>query len=155
MFLCLVQVSPRLIQVDAVGVQIQPELITVDPTLINIAPNGVSASPTNVKASPTFIDVSPSVKVVPNSNKAPTISAGIAIKPNPDGWTVTNEVSTFVPCPALALCCRSDLETRNSTPLAARDWSQTCQRLQCTANRLGADLRSFSTFCLPASRTRD
>jgi hypothetical protein len=88
----VVQVSPRLLQLDAVGVQVQPELITVDPTLINIAPNGVNASPTNVKASPTFIDVSPTVKVVPNSNKAPTISAGIAIKPNPDAPTITNEV---------------------------------------------------------------
>lgn len=84
--------SPRLLQLDAVGVQVQPELITVDPTLINIAPNGVNASPTNVKASPTFIDVSPTVKVVPNSNKAPTVGAGIAIKPNPDPPTITNEV---------------------------------------------------------------
>ena len=52
---------------------------------------GINASPTNVKASPIFIDISPNVKVVPNSNKAPTYSAGIAIKPNPDPPTVTNE----------------------------------------------------------------
>ena len=44
-----------------------------------------------MKASPIFIDISPTVKVVPNSNKAPTYSAGIAIKPNPDPGTVTNE----------------------------------------------------------------
>nr|QOL01187.1 putative extracellular protein CSOL_105 [Pseudococcomyxa simplex] len=100
----LIGVSPRLLQLDAVGVQVQPELITVDPTLINIAPNGVNASPTNVKASPTFIDVSPTVKVVPNSNKAPTISAGIAIKPNPDAPTITNEwgkVVATAPTPKL------------------------------------------------------
>jgi len=101
-------VSPRLLQLDAVGVQVQPELITVDPTLINIAPNGINASPTNVKASPTFIDVSPTVKVVPNSNKAPTVGAGIAIKPNPDPPTITNEVSfataglsAFSPAPCI------------------------------------------------------
>ena len=37
-----VQVSPRLIQNDAIGIQIQPEVITVDPTLINIGPNGAA-----------------------------------------------------------------------------------------------------------------
>ena len=37
-----VQVSPRLIQNDAIGIQIQPEVITVDPTLINIGPNGAT-----------------------------------------------------------------------------------------------------------------
>ena len=86
----LIFISPRLIQTDALGVQVQPELITVNPTLINIGPNGVSASPVNVQVSPVFITVSPSVKVVPNSNKAPTLSAGIAIKPNPDRPTVTD-----------------------------------------------------------------
>ncbi|BDA45097.1 hypothetical protein COCOBI_06-5770 [Coccomyxa sp. Obi] len=100
----LIGVSPRVLQLDAVGVQIQPELITVDPTLINIGPNGISASPTNVKASPTFIDVSPNVKIVPNSNKAPTIAAGIAIKPNPDAPSITNEwgkVVATAPTPKL------------------------------------------------------
>lgn len=42
-------------------------------------------------ASPVFINVSPTIKVIPNSNKVPTITAGIAIKPNPDPPTVTNE----------------------------------------------------------------
>ncbi|CAL8469158.1 g8699 [Coccomyxa elongata] len=100
----LIQVSPRVLQLDAVGVQVQPEVITVDPTLINIGPNGVNASPTNVKASPTFIDVSPTVKIVPNSNKAPTVAAGIAIKPNPDAPTITNEwgkVVATAPTPKL------------------------------------------------------
>jgi hypothetical protein len=86
----LIQVSPRVIQVDAWGVQIQPELITVDPVLINVGPQGIAASVVNVNASPAFITVSPTVKIVPNSNKAPTLSAGIAIKPNPDPATVTN-----------------------------------------------------------------
>ncbi len=36
------QVSPRLIQNDAIGIQVQPELITCDPTLIAIGPNGVT-----------------------------------------------------------------------------------------------------------------
>ena len=85
----LIQVSPRIFQIDALGVQVQPELITIDPTLINIAPNGVSYSPVNINASPTFITVSPTVKVVPGSGKAPTFSAGIAIKPNPDPPTIT------------------------------------------------------------------
>lgn len=56
-----------------------------------VLPAGINASPTNVKASPIFIDISPTVKVIPNSNKAPTYSAGIAIKPNPDPGTVQNE----------------------------------------------------------------
>ena len=85
----LIQVSPRLLQLDAIGVQVQPELITVDPTLISIGPNGVAYSPVNINASPAFITVSPQVKVVPGSNKAPTVSAGIAIKPNPDPPTIT------------------------------------------------------------------
>jgi hypothetical protein len=95
----LIQISPRIFQIDAIGVQIQPELLTIDPTLINIGPNGINASPTNVKASPIFIDISPNVKVVPNSNKAPTYSAGIAIKPNPDPPTVTNEYGKIVAQP--------------------------------------------------------
>ena len=64
------QVSPRLIQTDALGVQVQPELITVDPTLINIGPNGIAASPVNINASPAFITVSPVVKVRPPSARA-------------------------------------------------------------------------------------
>lgn len=48
-------------------------------------------------ASPIFINVSPTVKVVPNSNKVPTYSAGIAIKPNPDPGTVTNEYGKVQP----------------------------------------------------------
>ncbi|CAL5229806.1 g13203 [Coccomyxa viridis] len=92
----LIQISPRLIQNDAIGIQIQPELITVDPTLINIGPNGLNASPTNVQASPLFINVSPTVKVIPNSNKVPTYAANIAIKPNPDPPTVTNEFGKVV-----------------------------------------------------------
>ena len=58
---------------------------------------GLNASPTNVAASPIFINVSPTVKVVPNSNKVPTYSAGIAIKPNPDPGTVTNEYGKVQP----------------------------------------------------------
>jgi hypothetical protein len=86
----LIFISPRLIQTDALGVQVQPELITVNPTLIAISPQGVSASPVNVQVSPVFLTVNPTVKVIPNSNKAPTLSAGIAIKPNPDRPVITN-----------------------------------------------------------------
>ena len=88
------QISPRLLNLGASGVEIQPKLIVVDPTLITIGVTGVKASPTNIKASPTFIDVSPTIRVVPNSNKAPTLGAGIAMKPNPDAPTITNEVSS-------------------------------------------------------------
>ena len=88
----LIQVSPRLLQIDALGVQVQPELITVDPTLINIAPNGVAYSPVNINASPAFITVSPTVKVVPGSGKPATVTAGIAIKPNPDPPTISTPV---------------------------------------------------------------
>jgi hypothetical protein len=69
-----------------------------------------------VAASPIFINVSPTVKVVPNSNKVPTYSAGIAIKPNPDPGTVTNEYGKVQPLnsrPCLlcdcALCCQKVL----------------------------------------------
>ena len=58
---------------------------------------GLNVSPTNVKASPIFIDVSPTVKVIPNSNKAPTYAASIAIKPNPDPGSVTNEFGKVLP----------------------------------------------------------
>ena len=58
---------------------------------------GLNASPTNVKASPLFIDVSPTVKVVPNSNKVPTYSASIAVKPHPDPGTVNNEFGKVLP----------------------------------------------------------
>ena len=63
---------------------------------------GLNASPTNVMASPIFINVSPTVKVIPNSNKVPTYAANIAIKPNPDPGTVTNEFGK-VPSLKLAL----------------------------------------------------
>ena len=49
-----VQVSPRLIQNDAIGIQIQPEVITVDPTLINIGPNGANPSVGTPVLSPVF-----------------------------------------------------------------------------------------------------
>ena len=103
---------------------------------------GINASPTNVKASPIFIDISPNVKVVPNSNKAPTYSAGIAIKPNPDPPTVTNEygkVQTGPPLPLPALpgalhfpmavamldvCCMAKARKRwGSLMTVSRAWS--------------------------------
>ncbi len=58
---------------------------------------GLNASPTNVQASPIFINVSPTVKVIPNSNKVPTYAANIAIKPNPDPGSVTNEFGKVLP----------------------------------------------------------
>ncbi len=86
------QISPRLLKLGSSGVEVQPKLIVVDPTLISIGVSGIKASPTNIRVSPTFIDVSPTIRVVPNSKKAPTIVAGIAIKPNPDAPTIVNEV---------------------------------------------------------------
>ncbi|BDA45096.1 hypothetical protein COCOBI_06-5760 [Coccomyxa sp. Obi] len=87
----LIGISPRLLQLDVTGLEVQPKLIQVNPTLISIGVTGVRASPANIRASPTFIDVSPNIWVVPNSNKAPTITAGIAIRPNPVAPTIVNE----------------------------------------------------------------
>ena len=56
----LIQISPRIFQIDAIGVQVQPELLTIDPTLINIGPNGVllplCSSDSVLCASPPCID---------------------------------------------------------------------------------------------------
>ena len=91
----LIQVSPRLLQVDAFGIQIQPEVLTIDPTLISIIPYGVAFSPVNNNASPAFITVSPQVKVVLGGGKAPSLSANIAIKPNPDPPQIDGERVTI------------------------------------------------------------
>ena len=82
-------------------------------------PAGLNASPTNVAASPIFINVSPTVKVVPNSNKVPTYSAGIAIKPNPDPGTVTNEYGKVQPLiPASSCSLTVHTAARRHQPIA-------------------------------------